>query len=141
MTCTAERHGTDLPETAINHAAGLVGAVHTRDADMVAQWLEQAETTDGLRTLAVTLAAMVDDELTVPELLAWAEVPEPGSDEDIDEVVVIRRMRGEHLPTNHAEAREVVERLRVLGMSDRSIERRTGLNPTREAGSRERKAS
>ena len=62
---------TDLPPGAVACALELVGAVRDRDAAQVAHTLRNAAGHDGLEALAVTLAAMVDDERPLNELLAW----------------------------------------------------------------------
>ena len=71
---------TDLPPHSIACALDLVGAVRDRDPDLVAHTLRVASGLDGLEALAVTLAAMVDDEKSLPDLLAWCS---PTREEDV----------------------------------------------------------
>lgn len=59
-----------LPVASVQRAQLLVGAVRDRDPDTVQELLEHGGTAD-LYALAVTLAAMVPDDLTPAELLAW----------------------------------------------------------------------
>lgn len=54
-------------QSALPLAVQLVGAVRDRDPDSVATLLADAD----MPALAVTLAAMVDDDQRVAELLAW----------------------------------------------------------------------
>jgi hypothetical protein len=66
---------TDLPPHSVACALELVGAVHDHDHDLVAHTVRNAAANDGLEALAVCLAAMVDDERTVNQLLAWNDHP------------------------------------------------------------------
>jgi hypothetical protein len=71
---------TDLPPASVACALELVGAVRDYDQAKVAHTLRTAANLDGLEALAVTLAAMVDDERTLTELLAWCS---PSRDDDV----------------------------------------------------------
>lgn len=71
-TSTAFAHSVDgcLPAAAVGAAVRLVGAVHEHGPDDVAATL-RGLTRHDLTALAVTLAAMVPDDYSPVELLAW----------------------------------------------------------------------
>ena len=61
----------DLPPHALACALELVDAVRCHSPAAVAHTLRQAAARDGLEALAVALAAMVDDDKSLDELLSW----------------------------------------------------------------------
>lgn len=72
ITSTAFSHSVDdcLPAAAIGVAVRLVGAVHEQGPSDVAAIIGRLDTRE-LRALAVTLAALVPDDYSPAELLAW----------------------------------------------------------------------
>lgn len=68
--------GTCLPELAVRRALLLIGAVRGNESGEVERMLTRLKPRD-LYGLAVTLAAMVPDDQTPADLLAWNDKVEP----------------------------------------------------------------
>lgn len=68
---TPQQRG-NLARNSINRATELVCLVRDEGADTIGTWLNRLDR-QALYGLTVTLAAMVPDDATVDELLAWIE--------------------------------------------------------------------
>lgn len=146
--------GDPLTDRLLPVAVELVGAVHYMGVGEIEAALTKAVAVSGLddtgtlQALVVLLAAMVDDDRTVHELLAWhgnpdeywrlradgftgdeARVLAAGWTEPPDEVAVQRCMDGTINP--HAltveERQEAIIRLHRRGLLDHQVAERTGV--------------